>query len=472
MCSITNEKYLRKMNFRSDDELWCHVVRIVEKYWKSRANSRPVIKQIFDSWIELNNEIVQQEDKIRDIENDKCDLKSEIKNLRKIIKQKDELIVNSTERIKELEAKQNVEKAIDKRQVEKELNIHNRRLWDKAWGLVEKYTMVNDKFQGCVVEIYDYFVENEKELYKKDKQITKQDDDIGSLHDTICELEDTINNKNEMNEQSLQRIKELEQMKIEKLNHDLYSDKEKVNHQLEEKINELANDLKLKHEMLLTQEKVKTQQLQERLESNDMKLSNIQETVNMLVDIVIKKQKSIDTEDDMKKHVVEKNIVVTSEDKTLKQNCKQQVVKVSHCTYCKKTGHSKKNCYKLRKSNTICYNCFKVGHIMRHCKLLHTQIDKTWKDELEDKTNKRPRVIVIIKRDNSNRFTNDFRINKRQYNTRCYDNDYNTIRNFNRYQKEREKGESKEGRFKHSQFNEYDWRPKATRNLEAPWRVY
>ena len=120
----------------------------------------------------------------------------------------------------------------------------------------------------------------------------------------------------------------------------------------------------------------------------------------------------------------------------------------------------------------MCYNCFKVGHIMRHCKLLHTQNDKTWKDELEDKKNKRPRVIVIIKRDNSNRFTNDFRINKRQYNTRCYDNDYNTIRNFNRYQKEREKGESKEGRFKHSQFNEYDWRPKATRNLEAPWRVY
>ena len=136
-------------------------------------------------------------------------------------------------------------------------------------------------------------------------------------------------------EQNNSRYNKDNNMKIEELTLNLQREKEKV-YRLEEKIIELNHELR--------KEKEKTQQLQERLES---KLANVQETMNMLVDMVIKKQKLIDTEDDMKKHVVEKNIVVTSEDKIKKQNCKQQVVKVSHCTYCKKTGHSKKNCYKL-----------------------------------------------------------------------------------------------------------------------------
>ena len=119
----------------SEERLWFDVVDIVEKHWKSRANSRPVIEIIFDSWIELKNEIERQKNKIREKRDDNSNLECEIKELRKTIIQKDELIDNLTKRIKDLEEKQKVEmtkikKTIDKRQVEKKLDIHNRRLWD------------------------------------------------------------------------------------------------------------------------------------------------------------------------------------------------------------------------------------------------------------------------------------------------------------------------------------------------------
>ena len=113
-------------------------------------------------------------------------------------------------------------------------------------------------------------------------------------------------------EQNNSRYNRDNNMKIEELTLNLQREKEKV-YRLEEKFVELNHELR--------KEKEKTQQLQERLES---KLANVQETMNMLVDMVIKKQKLIDTEDDMKKHVVEKNIVVTSEDKIKKQKYKNK----------------------------------------------------------------------------------------------------------------------------------------------------
>ena len=70
------------MDLSSDEEeLWCDIADIVEKYWKSRANCRPLIQKVFDSWVELINKIKKKQGKIREMEYEYCTLKVANKDL-------------------------------------------------------------------------------------------------------------------------------------------------------------------------------------------------------------------------------------------------------------------------------------------------------------------------------------------------------------------------------------------------------
>ena len=121
---------------KEDDKLWYDTCNMVEHYWRTRGNKKPLIQEIHNELIELHKQIKSKDNSNLTMWHRNCNLETTIKEnkdkISSMLKEKEEL----QSKITELEGKQNVEaikieQSFDRDETRHKFYTGNNRLWKK-----------------------------------------------------------------------------------------------------------------------------------------------------------------------------------------------------------------------------------------------------------------------------------------------------------------------------------------------------